>query len=273
MSAVSTGARRAAIKVPQITLIFWVVKLLSTGMGEAAWDWMDQSLGQTLALVLSGTALVAALVAQFVTPRYNTWVYWTAVVMVSVFGTAVADVMHNQFGVPYTVSTTVLLVAAIAMFALWYATEKTLSIHSVRTRRREAFYWAAILLTFALGTAAGDWTAGTLNLGYFPSGVLFLIAFLLPAAAYRWLGINAILAFWLSYIVTRPLGASFADFLAGPDWRGGLSLGFPPITVVMTVMIVAALAYLSKTGQDQPIDDHEAITTSAPRHGERARGR
>jgi uncharacterized membrane-anchored protein len=222
--------------------------------GEAAWDWMDHSLGQNVSLIIAGAALVASLVAQFVSLRYNTWIYWSAVVMVSVFGTAVADVMHNQYGVPYTVSTAVLLVAVVVVFALWYAVERTLSIHSVRTRRREGFYWAAVLMTFALGTAAGDWTAGTLNLGYLPSGILFLIAFLLPAAAYRWLGMNAILAFWLSYVVTRPLGASFADFLAGPDWRGGISLGFPPITVVMTVMIVAALVYLSKTGDDQPVD-------------------
>lgn len=247
--------RRLAIKVPQITLLFWVAKLLTTGMGEAAWDWMDHSLGQNPSLVLAGGGLVAALVAQFVARRYDTWTYWAAVVMVSVFGTAVADVMHNQFGVPYTVSTSVLLVAVAAIFALWYAVEKTLSIHSVRTRRRETFYWAAVLLTFALGTAAGDWTAGTLNLGYFPSGVVFLIAFLLPALAYRYLGMNAILAFWLSYIVTRPLGASFADFFAGPDWRGGLGLGFPPITIVLTVLIVAVLAYLANSGTDQPADE------------------
>jgi uncharacterized membrane-anchored protein len=264
MSAIGAGrgsrgpvdvGRLAAIKVPQITLLFWIVKLLTTGMGEAAWDWMDHSLGQSISVVLSGVALVAALVAQFVARRYNTWIYWAAVVMVSVFGTAVADVMHNEYGVPYTVSTAVLLVAVVVVFALWFAVEKTLSIHSVRTHRREAFYWAAVLLTFALGTAAGDWTADTLSLGYFPSGVLFLIAFLLPAAAYRWFGMNAILAFWLSYVVTRPLGASFADFFAGPDFRGGLMMGFPVITVVLTAMIVAALVHLWRTGADQPVDE------------------
>jgi uncharacterized membrane-anchored protein len=266
MTATRAGrdaTRVAAIKVPQITLLFWVVKLLTTGMGEAAWDWMDHSLGQRIALVLSGAALAAAIVAQFVARRYSTWIYWAAVVMVSVFGTAVADVMHNEFDVPYTVSTVTLLVAVAAVFALWYATEKTLSIHSVRTRRREAFYWAAVLLTFALGTAAGDWTADTLSLGYFPSGLVFLVAFLLPAAAYRWWGMPAILAFWLSYIVTRPLGASFADFFAGPDWRGGLMMGFPVITIVLTAMIVAALVYLSRTGTDQPLDD-EAERAAVP---------
>ncbi len=256
------AGRLAAIKVPQITLMFWLVKLLTTGTGEAAWDWMDHSLGQRVALVFSGVALLAALVAQFVARRYSTWLYWAAVVMVSVFGTAVADVMHNEFGVPYTVSTIALLIAVAAVFAMWFLVEKTLSIHSVRTRRREIFYWAAVLLTFALGTAAGDWTADTLSLGYFPSGVLFLIAFLLPAAAYRWLGMNAIQAFWLSYIVTRPLGASFADFFAGPDFRGGLMMGFPVITVVLTAMIVAALVYLVRTGSDQPLEN--AATSTAP---------
>ena len=262
MSAVGTGrgrrgpvgVDRLAVKVPQITLLFWVAKLLTTGMGEAAWDWMDHSLGQNPALVISGVVLVAALVAQFAVRRYHAWIYWAAVVMVSVFGTAVADVLHNQYGIPYTVSTSVLLVAVAAVFGLWWAVERTLSIHSVRTRRREGFYWAAVLLTFALGTAAGDWTAGTLGLGYLPSGLIFLVAFLLPAAACRWWKMNAILAFWLSYIVTRPLGASFADFLAGPDWRGGLSLGFPLITTVLTVFIVAIVGYFAKTGFDQPVD-------------------
>jgi uncharacterized membrane-anchored protein len=149
----SRGVAELAIKVPQITLLFWVAKLLTTGMGETAWDWISVDLGQTLAVTLSGAALVAALVAQFAVRRYNTWIYWTAVVMVSVFGTAVADLAHNEFGVPYTMSTLTLLVAVAAVFALWYAVEGTLSIHSIRTRRREAFYWTAVLLTFALGTA------------------------------------------------------------------------------------------------------------------------
>ena len=161
-----------AVKVPRITLLFWVAKLLTTGMGETTWDWMDRSLGQQFALVLGGVGLVASLVAQFAARRYNTWVYWTAVVMVSIFGTAVADTVHNDFGVPYTVSTIALVVAVAAVFGLWRAVEGTLDIHSVRTRRREGFYWTAVLLTFALGTAAGDWTADSLHLGYLPSGLM-----------------------------------------------------------------------------------------------------
>jgi uncharacterized membrane-anchored protein len=247
--------RFAATKVPQITLLFWVAKLLTTGMGETTWDWFDVALGQAAALALTGTALVVALAAQFAMRRYNAWVYWASVVMVSVFGTAVADIAHNDFGVPYTISTLSLLGAVAAVFGLWYAVEGTLSIHSIYTRRREGFYWAAVLLTFALGTAAGDWTATSLNLGYFPSGIVFLIVFLLPAVAYRWVGLGAVPAFWLSYIVTRPLGASFADFMAGPPSRGGLALGMPPISMVLTALILAVVGYCAKTRIDVPEAD------------------
>lgn len=247
------------IKVPQITLLFWVAKLLTTGMGETAWDWMDQALGQAVALPLAGAGLVATLAAQFALRRYNTWVYWAAVVMVSVFGTAVADTVHNDFGVPYTVSTLVLTIAVGGVFALWYAVERTLSIHTVRTPRREAFYWAAVLLTFALGTAAGDWTAGSLGWGYFPSGLVFLVAFLLPALAHKRFGLGAVAAFWLSYVITRPLGASFADFLAGPSWRGGLQLGMPPITIVLTVLIVGVVAWIARSRADRPAPAAAAV--------------
>jgi uncharacterized membrane-anchored protein len=255
----SVASRLAANKVPQITLLFWVAKLLTTGVGETIWDWIAVDLGQALAVSLSGGLLVAALVAQFSIRRYNAWIYWAAVTMVSVFGTAVADIAHNQFGVPYTMSTLGLLVAVAGMFALWYRTEGTLSIHAITTRRREGFYWSAILLTFALGTAAGDWTASTLHLGYFPSGLMFLVVFLLPALAYKRFGMNAVLAFWASYIVTRPLGASFADFMAGPPSRGGLGLGMPPISMVLLALVAAVVAYFAISRSDQPAEDPTAI--------------
>ena len=173
-----------------------------------------------------------------------------------------ADTVHNDFGVPYTVSTLALLGAVAVVFALWYLVEGTLSIHSIYTRRREGFYWSAVLLTFALGTAAGDWTATSLNLGYFPSGLLFLVVFLLPAVAYRWFGLNAVAAFWLSYVVTRPLGASFADFMAGPPNRGGLALGMPPISMVLTALIVAVVGYCAKTRIDIPRAESTAVTVT-----------
>lgn len=251
MSTVRAATALATSKVPQITLWFWVAKLLTTGMGETTWDALSQGLGQVPALVLGGVGLVVALVTQFTARRYNAWIYWTAVVMVSVFGTAVADSVHNDFGVPYMVSTAVLLGVVAAVFALWYVVERTLSIHSIRTRRREGFYWAAVLATFALGTAAGDWTAGTLQLGYFPSGLVFLAAFLLPGLAWWRLRLNPIPAFWLSYIMTRPLGASFADFLAGPPQRGGLALGMLPISLVLTAVIVAVVRRLARPDRDQ----------------------
>jgi uncharacterized membrane-anchored protein len=248
----SVASRLAANKVPEITLLFWVAKLLTTGVGETIWDWIAVDLGQTLAVSLSGGLLIAALVAQFTVRRYNAWIYWAAVTMVSVFGTAIADIAHNQFSVPYTMSTLVLLAAVAAVFALWQAAEGTLSIHSIRTHRREGFYWSAILLTFALGTAAGDWTASTLHLGYFPSGLMFLVVFLLPALAHRKFGLGAITAFWLSYVVTRPLGASFADFMAGPPSRGGLGLGMPPISMVLLALVAAVVAYFAISRSDQP---------------------
>ena len=245
------GSRYIATKVPQITLLFWLAKLLTTGGGETAWDWMSNSLGQYLAFGLSGAALVTALVTQFALRRYNPWVYWIAVAMVSVFGTGVADIMHNDFAVPYTVSTSVLLGAVVAMFGLWYAVERTLSFHSVLTPRREAFYWAAVLLTFALGTAAGDWSATSLGLGYLPSGILFGVLFLLPGLAWWKFGLNAVPAFWLSYVLTRPLGASFADFLAGPGQRGGLELGMPPITIGIAACTAAVVWWFARTRVDQ----------------------
>lgn len=242
----------AASKVPEVTLMFWVAKLLTTGMGETTWDWMDYALGKGLALGLSGAGLAVALIAQFSVRRYNPWIYWFAVVMVSVFGTTMADSVHNDFGVPYTVSTLVLVAAVAATFALWHRVEGTLDIHSIRTRRREGFYWTAVLLTFALGTALGDWTASTLHLGYLPSGLMFLVIFALPFLARRALGLGAIAAFWLAYIVTRPLGASFADYVGGPSSRGGLELGMGVISLILTAVIVGVVAWFHVSGADRP---------------------
>jgi uncharacterized membrane-anchored protein len=238
-------------KVPEITLMFWVAKLLTTGMGETTWDALDIAFDQVIAVSITGSLFVVAMVVQFARRSYNAWAYWFAIVMVSVFGTTVADLVHNDFGVPYTVSTGVLFVLVLATFALWYRVEGTLSIHSITTRRREIFYWVAVLLTFALGTAAGDWTASTLHLGYLPSGIIFAVLFILPALAYR-LGANAIACFWISYILTRPFGASFADWFGGPPGRGGLALGMDRTAIVMTVLIVAVVAYFAVTKVDRP---------------------
>ncbi|WP_079138648.1 COG4705 family protein [Actinacidiphila rubida] len=188
--------------------------------------------------------LAGALLLQFRVQRYSPWIYWLAVVMVSVFGTMAADVVHVVAGVPYAVSTVAFSVLLVVVLTAWYRSEGTLSIHSISTPRRERFYWATVLTTFALGTACGDLTAGTLHLGYFSSGVLFAVAIVVPALA-RLMGLNAVAAFWWAYILTRPLGASFADWMGVPTHRGGLGWGTGPVSLALAALIVVAVGYLA----------------------------
>ncbi|WP_405877635.1 hypothetical protein OG762_03390 [Streptomyces sp. NBC_01136] len=245
----ATGATQLANKVPEVTVYFWVIKVLTTGMGETASDLLAKKLGPIPAVGLGGLALVAALVLQLTARRYVAWIYWTAVVMVSVFGTMAADVLHVGLGVPYTISTPFFMVALAAVFALWYASEKTLSIHSIRTRRREIFYWATVLATFALGTAAGDLSA-TIGLGYLGSAVLYAVAIAVPAVMHKWGALNAVAAFWAAYVITRPLGASVADWMALSHARGGLALGLGPVTLSWTVAIIGFVGYLAVSRGD-----------------------
>src|SRR4051812_15682123 len=200
--------------VPAATALFWVTKLLTTAMGETASDFLVKAINPFVAVGGSFVLLAVALVLQFAMRRYVAWVYWFAVLMVAVFGTMVADVLHVELGVPYLVSTAVFAVALAAVFVLWYATQRTLSVHRIDTRPRQVFYWCAVLGTFALGTALGDLTAVTFGLGYFASALVFGILFALPGVAYRWWGFGATAAFWTSYVLTRPFGASVADGLA-----------------------------------------------------------
>lgn len=241
--------RALANKVPEVTAYFWIIKVLTTGMGETASDLLAKVLGPVPAVALGGLALAVSLAVQFAVRRYIAWVYWTAVVMVSVFGTMAADVLHVGLGVPYTLSTPFFLLALAAVFALWYAVERTLSIHGIRTRRREAFYWAAVLATFALGTAAGDLTA-TAGLGYLGSAVLFGAAICVPALAHRAGALKAVPAFWAAYVITRPLGASLADWMALGHSRGGLGLGLGPVTLAWTAAIVCFVGYLAVSRRD-----------------------
>ena len=248
----------AATKVPQIAVLFWVVKVLTTGMGETTSDYLAHGIGPVVAVPIGGMALVGALLWQLRVRRYMAWPYWTAVAMVSVFGTMAADVLHVGLGIPYLVSTIAFTVVLAVVFRSWYASERTLSIHSIRTRRRELFYWATVLATFALGTAAGDMTATTLHLGYFWSGVLFAGLIAVPAVAHWRFGLNAVVAFWFAYIVTRPLGASFADWLAVPHSRGGLDLGYGVVSLALTALIVVFVAYLAITRSDvEPATDDD----------------
>jgi uncharacterized membrane-anchored protein len=244
-----TPLRTLANKVPEVTVYFWIIKVLTTGMGETASDFLARLLGPVPAVALGGLALAASLAVQFAVRRYIAWVYWTAVVMVSVFGTMAADVLHIGLGVPYLISTPLFLAVLTVVFALWYAVERTLSIHSIRTRRRESFYWAAVLATFALGTAAGDLTA-TIGFGYFGSVVLFAAAICVPAFAHRFAALNAVTAFWTAYVITRPLGASLADWMALGHARGGLGLGLGPVTLAWTAAIVCFVGYLAVSRRD-----------------------
>ncbi len=243
-------ARVAATKVPEITAWFWIAKVASTGMGEATSDWLYARYGTLPTGAVGAVLLIGALVLQFRSRRYYTWIYWLAVVAVSVTGTMAADGLHVVVGLPYSVTTTLYAVILAAIFVAWYRTEGTLSIHSITTVRREAFYWATVMATFALGTALGDLTAITLKFGYFSSGVLFLVVIAIPAVTHRWLGLNSVLAFWFAYTITRPLGASLADWLGVPTSAGGLDWGRGVVALILTVPILIAVGYMAITHVD-----------------------
>jgi uncharacterized membrane-anchored protein len=236
-----------ASKVPEVTVLFWVVKVLTTGMGETTSDFLVRSIDPVVAVGIGAVLFLCALAAQLAADRYLPWLYWLAVVMVSVFGTMAADVTHIVLGVPYLVSTIAFAVALAVVFFVWHRSEGTLSIHSITSRRREFFYWAAVLVTFALGTAAGDMTAMTLHLGYLASGAVFAVVIAIPAVAFRLGTFNAVFAFWFAYVATRPLGASFADWMGVSHARGGLQWGTGPVSVALAVLIVAGIAFLAAT--------------------------
>jgi uncharacterized membrane-anchored protein len=241
----------AASKVPEkITVYFWIIKILTTAMGEAFADFLAFRYGPVPTGVAGTVVFIAALVLQFRTRRYQVWIYWFAVVMVAVWGTMVADGLHIELHVPYSVSTTFFAICLAVIFVAWYAAERTLSIHSITTPRREMFYWATVIATFALGTALGDLTATTLGLGFLASGIMFTVIIAIPAVAYWKLRMNAIVAFWFAYVVTRPLGASYADWLGVPHAHGGVGLGRGTVALILTVFIVGFVGYLAVTRKD-----------------------
>jgi uncharacterized membrane-anchored protein len=239
-----------ALRVPEITGYFWLIKGLSTALGESTSDYLVRVLTPVPAVGLGFLAFVAALILQFSRARYTAWAYWFAVVMVGIFGTMAADVLHVGFGVPYVVSATLFAVVLAAVFVLWQRIERTLSIHSIDRPRREAFYWAAVVATFALGTSAGDLTATTLHLGYLGSVVLFVAILVIPAAGYRWLHWNAIFSFWFAYVITRPVGASIADWLGKPSAAGGVGIGSGIVSLVLAILIACLVGYLAVTHKD-----------------------
>ncbi len=231
---------RPANRVPEVTLDFWLIKLMAVTMGETAADYLAVNLGLGLtatSLLMSGV-LVVVLVLQFAQRRYVPWAYWLAVVMISIVGTLVTDNLVDNFGVPLTVTTAAFTVALAVTFFVWHRVEGTLSIHDVTSFRREAFYWLAILFTFALGTAAGDLVAEKFGLGYLATGILFGMIIASLALGYFMLGLDAILGFWLAYIFTRPLGASVGDLLSQPKDYGGLGFG----TIITSALFLTAIA-------------------------------
>jgi uncharacterized membrane-anchored protein len=243
-------AERIIRKVPAITFWFWIAKVLTTAQGEATSDYLVHTISPYVAVAIGGIGLLVALGIQLYLRRYNAWAYWFAVVMVAVFGTMAADAVHIELGVAYTLSTAMCAVGLTVIFILWQLTEGTLSIHSIYTRRRELFYWATVLATFAMGTAAGDMTAYTLHLGFLASGLLFTVVIAIPAVAYRLRLFPEVFAFWFAYIITRPLGASYADWLGVPKYLGGLDFGRGTVAIGLTLAIVVVVAYLAVTRVD-----------------------
>jgi len=251
----SSGAPKVlwggAPKVPAVRPYFWAVKLLTTAMGEAVSDFLVKQFNQYLAVMAGFVVFAIAIAWQFRTRGYRTWPYWSAVAMVAVFGTMVADSMHIGLGIPYAVSASLFAICLMVTFAVWYRVEGTLSIHSIVTPRREFFYWATVIFTFALGTATGDLTATTFHLGYLESAFLFIGAICVPLVAWR-LGANPVLTFWVAYILTRPIGASFADFFGMPKDVGGMGIGHGPVSLVTLALVLASFVYLSRSGIDTP---------------------
>ena len=265
------GALYVARKVPEVTIFFWIVKLLSTAMGESTTDYFVFHINPYVAVILGGIGFVVAMTLQLAVRRYIAWIYWLAVVMVAVFGTMAADVLHIVLHVPYAVTSVSFAIALVVVFITWYATERTLSIHTINTRRRELFYWATVVATFALGTALGDLTATTLNsatglkLGYFASTVMFAVIFLLPGLGYWLFRLNPIFAFWFAYVVTRPLGASFADWVGRAPSIGGLGWGEGPVSLGLGALLVVFVAYLTITRVDVKDARNPSAHMASPR--------
>lgn len=245
----NTSATNPAIynRVPKVTIDFWLIKLMAVTMGETAADYLNVKIGLGLtmtSLIMSGI-LAVALFWQFAQKKYVPTTYWLSVVLISIVGTLITDNLVDNFNVPLLSTAIVFSIALASTFMLWFLSERTLSIHSIFTNRREAFYWFAILFTFALGTAAGDLVAEKFALGYLAAGILFGIIIVSLSIWYFFLGLDAILGFWLVYILTRPLGASVGDLMSQPAQDGGLGLGAPVTSAIFLVAIISIVAYMS----------------------------
>ena len=248
----SSVIRQMLNKVPEITIYFWIIKILCTTVGETAADFLNTNLklGLTGTTVVMGILLVIVLFFQFRLKKYVPGVYWMAVVLLSIFGTLITDNLTDNFGISLITTTIIFGIVLAIVFAFWYKVEKTLSIHTINKMRREGFYWLAILFTFALGTAAGDLTAEHLNLGYFVSVILFASLIAIVTGAHLRFRLNAVLSFWIAYILTRPLGASIGDFLSQDKSSGGLELGTVVTSGLFLFAILTTVIYLTVTKKD-----------------------
>lgn len=238
------------LRVPEITVYFWIAKGLSTAMGEATSDYLVRSLGPVPAVLLGFVAFCASLALQFSRRRYVATTYWLTVAMVGVFGTMAADVLHVGLGVPYIASTVLWAIVLGAVFLTWNRTEGTLSVHSVDTTRRELFYWATVVGTFALGTAAGDLLAVTFSLGYAKSIVVFAVLILVPAIGFWRLHWSPVVSFWAAYVLTRPVGATVADWIVKSRGAGGLAWPEGPFCLVLIAAIAVVVLHLQVTRKD-----------------------
>jgi uncharacterized membrane-anchored protein len=231
-------------KVPEIIALFWVVKILTTAGGEATSDYL-KTYGNFGGGGVEIALFVIAIVLQFSTRRYRAFAYWSLAFAIAIAGTGISDFLHLDVHIPYAGTSLLWAVILAVVFWSWYRSEGTLSIHSITTQRREVFYWAVVFATFALGTALGDFTATTLNMGYLPSGLFFLGVILLPLVGWWRFGLNPIVAFWMAYVVTRPLGASFADWISKPSNITGIGFGDGPTALVFALAVLALVAYLA----------------------------
>jgi uncharacterized membrane-anchored protein len=255
-------------KVPEVIVLFWVVKILTTAGGEVTSDYLKKfgnfgGGGTEVAL------FVIAVVLQFATRRYRAFAYWSLAYAIAIAGTGVSDFLHLDVHIPYAGTTILWAVILAVLFWTWQRSEGTLSIHSITIQRREAFYWAVVFATFALGTALGDFTATSLGMGYLTSGIFFLVIILLPALAWWRLGLNSIAAFWMAYVVTRPLGASFADYVSKPHSMSGIGFGNGQTALVIALAVFAMVSYLAIARPDiqrsaETPDEGTRVDSSTP---------
>ena len=259
----SNDIKTALVRVPSVTLYFWIIKMMATTVGETGADFLavNLKLGLWVTSLVMSIVLIVALINQFRLKCYIPVSYWVVVVLLSIVGTLVSDLMVDDLGVKLITATVGFSVLLATVFAAWYTSEHTLAMHSIQTAKRESFYWAAIFVTFALGTAAGDFLAEASGLGYFQSALAFAGAIALIAAAYFYAGLGEILAFWMAYILTRPLGASLGDLLSQPTTNGGLGFGTTGTSIIFLTTIALLIGYLTITKKDQVRAKEEPVNS------------